>query len=74
MQRRLADEGVRFRELLNHVRFEVAVELLRDLKPSVSEIARRLGYDDSSNFARAFQRIAGVSPAAWRRGQQARSR
>ena len=46
--------------------FEQARELLGAGELPISEIASRLGYSDSAHFARAFRRIAGVSPREYR--------
>ena len=35
----------------------------------VTEIAARVGYDDPSQFARAFRKAVGVNPSAWRRAR-----
>ncbi|MGO4298629.1 helix-turn-helix domain-containing protein [Leifsonia sp. RAF41] len=71
----------RFRELVGDspsrylatVRVEQAAELLRDEGVSIGEVAHRLGYGSDVAFSRAFRRVTGVSPAAWRRGESARS-
>lgn len=71
----------RFRELVGDspsrylatVRVEQAAELLRVEGLSVGEVAHRLGYGSDVAFSRAFRRVTGVSPAAWRRGEAARS-
>lgn len=55
------------RWLLNR-RVELAKDLLRDRKSSLSEVAMRCGFADQSHFTRVFTRWAGVSPGAWRRG------
>jgi AraC-like DNA-binding protein len=66
-QRKLASHGTTFSTLLDQCEFEMARELLEDTSISVTEIAFSLGYRDSSNFARAFRRVAGVSPREFRR-------
>ena len=71
----------RFRELVGDspsrylatVRVEQATELLRDDRLSVGEVAHRLGYGSDVAFSRAFRRVTGVSPAAWRRSAAADS-
>lgn len=44
--------------------------LLRDGRATVATIAQEVGYDSEAAFARAFKRLAGMPPAAWRRAQR----
>lgn len=62
LQRRLADEGTSFRELLLAARFRLACASLRLGRMSKTDIAFSLGFADSSTFSRAFRRWAGCSP------------
>jgi AraC-like DNA-binding protein len=62
LQRRLVDEQLTYRGLLDAVRYETAVELMQHSGNTVAEIANLLGYANPSHFARAFRRLAGVSP------------
>ena len=62
LQRRLADEQLSYRGLLDAVRYETAVDLMQTTDNTVTDIANLLGYTDPSHFARAFRRMAGVSP------------
>jgi len=62
LQRRLAEDGTSFNELLDQVRFDVAKHLLQDNSITVTDISGELGYKDPANFTRAFRRWAGVSP------------
>lgn len=62
LQRHLADKGQTYKRLLAQVRFDTATYLLRNRDYTITDIARQLGYSDPSHFARAFRRIAGVSP------------
>jgi AraC-like DNA-binding protein len=48
--------------LLNRLRMQRAVELLRD-SSTVKEIASALGYQDSSHFSRDFKAFYAFSPA-----------
>lgn len=66
-RRQLSAEGQSFRALLDQVRFARAQSLLSGRQP-VEAIAHELGYAESAAFIHAFQRWAGVSPAAWRNG------
>jgi len=65
LQRRLAEEGLTYRDLLAETRHETAIELMDTTEHSITEIASLLGYTDPSHFARAFRRMAGVSPREW---------
>jgi len=67
LQRRLALAGSDFSELVEQVRIDLAMELLRDTDISLPEIAQQLGYSSQSNFCRAFQRWTGKTPTEFRR-------
>jgi AraC-like DNA-binding protein len=51
---------------LQSYRFSKAVHLLRTTDAKIYEIARRLGYDSESSFSKAFKRLMGKSPGAYR--------
>jgi AraC-like DNA-binding protein len=68
LQRRLADSGVSYSELVAGCRLRLAKAWLVASDMPVAEIAATLGYSEASNFARAFRRQTGLSPAAFRRG------
>ncbi|MDF2446875.1 MAG: araC family transcriptional regulator [Moraxellaceae bacterium] len=67
LKRRLQEEGRNFRALVDHVLRERATQMLQEEGLSVSEVAFRLGYNDVSNFSRAFRRWTGQSPSDFRR-------
>ena len=48
-------------------RMRVAVNALRDDGATVAELADRLGYRSEAAFARAFKRVTGVAPGAFKR-------
>lgn len=48
-------------------RIQVASVLLRESRRSVAAIALDVGYESEAAFSRAFKRLVGVPPAAWRR-------
>jgi len=66
LRRRLADEGVSFRGLLDEIREQLAEELLVTGGLPVAAVAQRLGYLEVSSFSQAFRRWKGVSPRAYR--------
>lgn len=66
LYRRLADEGLTFREVLAEAQSTLAQELLRDSKSSIAEIAFLTGFSEQSSFTRAFKRWAGQAPAQFR--------
>ena len=61
-KRRLRDEGVNFRDLVEAELKARALRWLGDDRLGVSEVAYRLGYNDVSNFSRAFKRWTGLTP------------
>jgi AraC-like DNA-binding protein len=48
-------------------RMQVAATLLRSTNATVAAVALEVGYDSEAAFARAFKRLTGTPPAAWRR-------
>lgn len=66
LQRELYREGTEFSELVASTRAELAVEMLRNKKQSVKEIAERLGYSHPAAFIRFFRGRFGVAPGEWR--------
>ncbi len=74
LQRRLAEEGVTFSQLLDLALLNIASTLLVKTKASSLEIAFKTGFEDASHFARTFKRLAGCSPQEYRRRQVADKR
>ena len=67
LQRKLSNAGIRYSELLDQARFNAASALLQNPDIKITDIALEPGHSDSAHFARAFRRIAGVSPRQYRR-------
>ena len=63
LQRRLAKEGCSFQELLDQVRYRLALEYLQGTHLPVTEVAVLLGYSSAANFRRSFKRWSGLTPA-----------
>ncbi|MGH1372406.1 MAG: AraC family transcriptional regulator ligand-binding domain-containing protein [Cellvibrionaceae bacterium] len=66
VQRRLQEDGTNFKDLVNSVRREQAVQLLKNAHYSLAEVGAMLGYSQLSAFSRSFKRWYGVSPQIWR--------
>ena len=67
LQRRLAEDGTSFRDVVASTRQEIGERLLREPTLSVNDVGRRLGFSETAAFSRAFRRWTGESPATWRR-------
>jgi AraC-like DNA-binding protein len=50
-------------------RIQLGARLLRESNRNVATIALDVGYDSEAAFSRAFRRIVGMPPAAWRKAQ-----
>ncbi|MFT3807100.1 AraC family transcriptional regulator [Arenimonas sp.] len=61
--------GVPPMQYLTQWRMQLASRLLRESQSTVLSIALRIGYDSEAAFGRAFKRLVGMPPAAWRRQQ-----
>ena len=59
--------GEPFRTVLTHIRLDRAAELLEEPVPlKIREVARRVGYQEPAQFAKAFRRRHGVVPSEYR--------
>jgi AraC-like DNA-binding protein len=67
LQRRLAQEGCRYQQLLDQVRYRLAHEYLLGTTLPVAEIANLLGFSDTANFRRSFRRWSNTTPSVVRR-------
>jgi AraC-like DNA-binding protein len=67
-RRRLEREGHAFQELLDLVRAEHATHYLRHTRLPLATIAYNVGFNDASNFRRAYARWTGHSPREVRDG------
>jgi AraC-like DNA-binding protein len=52
-------------------RMHLASAWLRQERLSVSDVARRLGYESEASFSRSFKRLVGIPPSALRRPRPA---
>lgn len=60
-------EGEGFARYLIRVRMEQAKILLRESNCSISEICRKVGYNDLKHFTHTFEKTAGVKPSVYRK-------
>ena len=67
VQRAFADVGSTWRGWLCLVRMQQAARLLAEPGATARQVARQVGYRQPGQFAKAFQRVHGVSPAAFAR-------
>jgi AraC-like DNA-binding protein len=67
LRRRLSAENTSYREVLNDVRMNLAVDYLAETGLSIKQVARILGYADSTNFYRAFKNWHKCTPSDFRR-------
>jgi AraC-like DNA-binding protein len=54
-------------------RIHLAKRMLRDGGLGVGEISGRVGYESEAAFNRAFRRLTGLPPAAWREAESRKS-
>jgi len=60
--RKLKTEGVTFEQVLDELRYKLALHYLSANKASVNQTACLVGYSDPAAFSRAFKRWTGFSP------------
>src|SRR5262249_38168511 len=69
LQRRLAETGRSYQDVIDAVRQRLAIEYLERTSMSMEEIAERCGFSDASNFRKAFAKWTGRSTTFYRRGR-----
>lgn len=66
LQRRLAAENVSYKDVVDDMIHNQAVHLITDFSIPITRISSLLGYSDVAHFSRAFKRMTGSSPRAYR--------
>lgn len=66
LQRKLADAGSSFQQVLDAVRYDLAQDYLRRRELGLVDIAFLLGFQEQSAFTHAFREWSGMNPGAWR--------
>lgn len=62
-----AETGRNFSEYLEELRMQQAMHLLKETDTPLSELYSHLGYSNANSFRRAFKKVYGSSPKAFRR-------
>ena len=66
LMRRLADQGLTYKSLLDEVRRKLALQYLKDRRINLKQVAYLLGYSEASAFYHAFRRWTGSTPVQHR--------
>ena len=66
LTRRLAEDGLTYKGLLDDVRRKLALQYLKDRRIGLKKLAYLLGYSEVSAFYHAFHRWTGSSPVQHR--------
>ncbi len=70
LRRRLADQGLIYKEIVEDVRHKLALRFLSDKRINLKQVVYLLGYSDQAAFNYAFRRWTGSSPSEYRRKGQ----
>lgn len=71
LRRRLAELDTSYQRLIDQVRYECALDLLKRSQMPLVDIAMATGFTDARNFRRAFKRWSGMLPNQIRQGAPA---
>jgi AraC-like DNA-binding protein len=66
LRRRLTEEGVSYKGILEESLAMTATRMLGDTRRTIQEIAHAMGFSDPTAFHRAFKRWTGTTPAQYR--------
>ncbi|MEO1262834.1 MAG: helix-turn-helix transcriptional regulator [Bacteroidota bacterium] len=67
LQRRLKEEGMTYKNVMEGLKEQLAIDYLQKENLSIKEIAYLLDYAEASSFIRSFKRWKGKSPSEWRK-------
>ncbi len=70
LHRHLAADGTSFSEIMHGIREALAERYLAAERYSLTDVSQMLGFTAPSVFSRWFRQRFGVTPSAWRAGQQ----
>lgn len=62
-----AESGISYKHYSEKIKIRQVLKSLEEEHIPLSQIAEQLAYSDTSSFVRAFKRIYGISPGAYRR-------
>lgn len=71
LRRKLAQQNLSYRTLLDEVRRDRALDLVLNGRRSMAEAAAETGFGDPRSFRRAFSRWTGQTPSSMRASQEA---
>jgi AraC-like DNA-binding protein len=66
LQRQLVAAGTSYSQILDELRHQKALQLLKDRNLCLKTVSNQLGYTNVTNLTRAFKRWTGMSPTAFR--------
>ncbi|WP_028302596.1 AraC family transcriptional regulator [Oceanospirillum beijerinckii] len=69
LRRRLQQEGITFKQLLDETRNGLATRYVRDTPLALGEISYLMGFSTPEAFQRAFKRWHGIAPGQYRSGR-----
>lgn len=70
LNRKLAQLNTTYQKIIDEKRHFLAIKLLSEGHQSIEDVAATLGYNDTSNFSRAFRRWQGVTPNQYRQASR----
>ena len=71
LQRKLAELGLTFSEVVGQVRVQRAKSMLQISNMPIGRIAEELGFTERASFSHAFKRWTGKTPLGYRKSQRA---